>query len=336
VSLLKNQALKIFVDLLRERPPQTPITADHEKYLMRWCREHAVGGLFYKYLGLFSGTDFKSFLTATHKANILKNLILFEEFQKLSVTCKKHGLLAPVALKGISFLNRLYSPGERGMTDIDIYTPPYQLTQLEKLFRQAGFSLMPEKKWRANQHKTCFSKTILGLDVNFEVHTKLFYNQPANFEPIVMIDGERRILAPTMEAVYLSAHWVHQHTLLKLFWLIDLHRLAIDVPDAWSQQTCDLANNLHLKTSIAAAAYCLRRLMGHELDRMDSEDPGSLRYFLNWPTLVELNESRWKYLCMKHTTKDSLRESLGYDAGWLYFRVKNFLLSDNNNKDAAL
>lgn len=330
----KQEALDIFIALLKEQTPPVPVRTEHELFLLSWCGEHAMGGFFYKFKDKYFSKDFSTYLTSIHKTNLQRNLIFLQEYQNIKNLCAEKGLPAPVALKGLALLQRVHALGERPLTDMDLYYPSDQMEDFKDLILSVGFSPVPEKKWRANHHKSTFKKFVMGLEITLEMHTQLFYNQPLGFQPPTITYGDMIILSPEMELVYLSAHLVHQHTFLKLFWLMDLHHITRKNPSVWQPWVWQMAQELRVKTSLTAVGFCLKSLLGHAIAVPSRFLP--LKYFLKWPTLILLNESRVKYLCMKHTAKDSLRESLSYDLRWLYFRMETSLFAKSKDNDMAL
>jgi len=329
----KQESLDILIALLRNEAPKDAPRAGHETYLRRWILEHGLAGFLYGAREQFS-RHFAEHLAAAYKANVQRNLLFMNEYRQIRAACLERGLPAPVALKGLALLDRVHPLGERPLTDIDIYIDPQHLEPTHSLLEELGFAARSEKKWRANRHKSTFGKNVLGLAVTVETHSQLFYNQPADFKPPTVQEGDLTILAPDIEIVYLSAHLVHQHTFLKLFWLLDLQRLTRANPAAWSSEVWTQAERLKVRTSARAVALSLKNLFGHDIQTPRGFLP--LRWCLNWPTLVLLNESRWKYLFMKHAAKDSWRESLAYDWRWLYFRMENHWFANKIERDKTL
>jgi len=328
---IKQQALEIFICLLKEQPPAIPIKKEHEVYLLNWCEEHGVGGFLYKFKERYFTQDFNQYLAGLHKLNIQRNLIYLEEYAQLNETCKSHDIPPFIALKGLSLLQRVHSLGERSLTDIDVYQDSKNLDKIHEVLKLNGYQHVSEKKWQANNHKYPFKKTVMGLEVTLELHTKLFFNQDEQFSPPTISNGVMTILAPDIEIVYLSAHLVHQHTFLKLFWLLDLYQITKNNPTVWNENSFSLAKKFRVKTSLTAVGFCLRNLFGQAV-KVDAHFL-PMKYFLTWSTLIKINESRIKYLFMKHASKDSFGDALSYDLRWLYFRTKNNLFTNNKPRD---
>lgn len=326
----KKESAQILASLLRDEAPAVPVHQEHELYLLGWCEEHGLGGFLHKHRDAYFSAEFSSYLAKTFKRNLQRNVLFLEEYQNLCAIARSNDLAPPVALKGLSLLQRVHSLGERPLTDMDILVPSQDLNRWTECLIQFGYRPRVEKTWSANSHKSVFVAHRNGLDITLEAHTKLFYNQPNEWWPPTETYGSLQILSPEIEIIYLSAHLVHQHTFLKLFWLMDLHRLTGARPESWNENLITLAQRLQVKTSVTAVAYCMKNLFGHDIEAHTKK---SILWFLNWPTLISISDSRWTYLCLKHTTKDSWNESLAYDLKWLYFRMENTLFNRKSPKE---
>ncbi len=334
MTKIKREALEIFKSLMIGQNPQQPIHQEHEVFLLSWMQEHGLGGFFGQQMTGFVSEDLKSYITSCQKLNTQRNLIFLQEFHTLTTRCQQLHLPTPVALKGLALLQRVHSLSERSLTDIDIYLPPGSLQEIEPIIYRMGYLSQPQKTWKANHHKKTFTKKTMGLEITLETHNKLFYNQPADFIVPLSEYMNRTQLSPEIELVYLSAHLVHQHSFLKLFWLLDIYRLTVKHPEVWSQKTWDLAHQLRVKTSLHAVAHCMNDLFHLQIETPKQFLP--IKYFLNWKNLILLNENRWKYLCIKHTAKDTVTETLSYDLKWLYFLMEKNLFTKSKDRDINL
>lgn len=230
-----------------------------------------------------------------------------------------HFALLPVTvLKGPALLDSVYEDwGVRPISDIDLLVSPRREKLLSKALADAGYREMPEKKWRANAHKSVWRKAHGSVELTVEVHTKLFASEPPHF---VWHKEHPAGLNPESQLLHLIGHLAHQHTFIKLFWLIDIDRLLKKREGLFDwTQIASMARQLRLGRALDATLFVLNDL----LENPYALPPASRRwkYLLDWDLLLSAREKTFSYQLLKHAVKDSWREAIRYDLEWLSARA---------------
>lgn len=221
-------------------------------------------------------------------------------------------------IKGMSLIPRFYkNPIIRRVTDIDLFYP-YDLTSVKKYFIDHDF-LVHEEKWEANSFKLNASKVIDGIEVPFEIHQKLLWNNHCEWNLLNLED----------ELIYLCGHLAFQHTFFRANWLFDL-AMIINVNPIWDTKRLDyLLENLNLKNSFSSCLWVLENILKIEL-------PIELKKFVlgDYPNkliqkiltddfLIDVTKSPARYYLLKHLLKDTLTQSFTYDILWFKQKLKN-------------
>ncbi|MBY0385686.1 nucleotidyltransferase family protein [bacterium] len=298
-----------------------------EKELRAVAQEHAIGGLLAQFQNVFSEQETQSEFLKNRQLQMQKNILFVDEFNNIQKQFYKKFSQRLTPLKGLSLLKKIYSLGERALTDMDLYTT-IPAKDFEIFFRDLGYHLKNESKWYFNKHKWVFSKTSPLIDFTVEVHSQLL-PQDIHWKWTINSDGE---LSPDEEFLYLTAHWAQQHTCLKLFWLFDLyffaHKQNIIITDGLLQK----AKELQIESSLWAAKVALEE--NFDLSILDknlkvSHNP-LLPYLLQPESLAYLYRDRWRYLLLKHLLKDNLYKSLSYDSLWMKHQIDQKLSKYKN------
>ncbi|HEX4923713.1 MAG TPA: nucleotidyltransferase family protein, partial [Bdellovibrionales bacterium] len=169
-------------------------------------------------------SDIRAQLHKVYLAQFAFNANLETNYRRVRGALENVGC-EPVLLKGLSLLGRVYDAGERPISDIDVLIRPNQLELSSTVLRELGYRSKTELRWHANDFKRNFEDESGLCEV--ELHTRLFYNEPASFEWGTQYDAERgRHLSDEHMLAHLLGHLGFQHTFLKLFWLVDVDLLA--------------------------------------------------------------------------------------------------------------
>ena len=247
-----------------------------------------------------------------------KNILLLDEYNNIQQQFHKKFSQKLTPLKGLSLLKKIYSLGERALTDMDIYTTiPSQ--NFELFFKGLGYHLKNENRWRFNKHKWIFSKSTPLIEFTFEVHNQLL---PQDFDWKWSLNAEGE-LNPDEEFLYLSAHWAQQHTCLKLFWLFDLYLFAKKQKIQINDDLLIKAKSLQIESSLFATKVALEKNFDFLITDKDFKITGNalLPYLLQPQSITYLYRDRWRYLLLKHLLKDTLYKSLSYDFLWIKYQI---------------
>lgn len=262
-------------------------------------------------------------LNSDMRTTVLQNILFLEEFKVVCELCAS--LHIPmVALKGISFFGRIYTPAERSMTDVDILIHKKNLPKLRQALADIGFAERKEAKWSANDFKYVFVRHNLSLEIVLEVHTQLTASTSSEQWHYITRDNHF-ILSPQDELLYLSYHYATQHTLLKTKWLHDIFVITKHRPELWNGTLWDRAHQLAVTSSLHFTAQALK--LAYMIDPFTPTSPKRwmASLLLNYDFLEDPTSHQWRYLITKHAVKENLWEALRYDLGWLCFAVKQRL-----------
>lgn len=315
-------------ECLNQKPLIQELSIQDETLLQYFITEHKIEGYLQPYIKNLKSPDLIEHIEYTCRKNMLQNLILKDCFLEIRQACLQQKIPPPIPLKGIDLIQWLLPLSARPMTDIDIYTSESQLQQLTLLLKSLGYTLVPEDKWFANAHKTTFTNSVGTLDITLEVHTRLLYNEPDSFSWVLQSTAHGTTLSLTDQIIYLSYHLAHQHTFLKLFWLMDIVRLTQHCPALWTKDLFQRAQQLGCYQAVLAVAYVINSFFNLKIDLPSSDLRFSHR--LSWDFLVEPMGNKWRYYTLKHMIKDSLKDSLAYDIGWLQNKWHQFVDSKSS------
>lgn len=126
-------------------------------------------------------------------------------------------------LKGVALLDMdIYENlGQRLTGDIDLLVKDF--TEIEEALNKEKFKLIESKTWKGNDFKKVYQKTISGIEVAIELHSRLFYHVSFDeYEFTYSING-LKILSREWMLMHLVGHLAFQHTFLKIHWLIEVH-----------------------------------------------------------------------------------------------------------------
>ena len=219
-------------------------------------------------------------------------------------------------LKGCALLSDIYqsSPGSRFMSDIDLLVDASKLDELLVFFEGVGLRSSDKPVWFGDRHKIELHGEFEGLQLTVELHTKLFYHQQhfpiktqSCFEFFQKLTHEYQL-------VHLIAHYSFQHTMLKLYWFMDIalfieaHGHDID----WDQVD-SIARQWGVYQSLC---YSLGAINQH-WKKIAPSYMGRFQFLIDEEFLVSNQQRSLKYLFLKNIFKDSLKLNLQYNLGWL-------------------
>lgn len=270
-------------------------------------------------------------LSSKNKQTTLQNILFQEEYSKLASYCEEKNIRL-TAIKGISFLGRIYNASERSMTDIDVYVHANDYPSIKNILLDMGYFERAEDKWEYNFFKTLFIKYHLGLEIVFEVHTQLLPN-PALDQWMTIAHGNSTILEPVDELIYLSYHYAQQHTLLHPKWLHDIYVLSKQSPHLWNSTIWSRAKSKQLQAALLFTALSLNCKYHLHIQTPSSLKKYFIGHLINKEFLDGADKFPKKYYVAKHMTKDSLMSALSYDFKWVIFQLKKRFCI-NNRKSA--
>jgi hypothetical protein len=260
-------------------------------------------------------------------AQSIYNSILQDELKKIKTTFQAkniHGTL----LKGMSLIDQIYDIGERPMADIDLLLPIEKFKMASKELESLGYTLLTEKRWKANFFKKNFVKYTTGdLKIEVELHSKLFFSEPKEFTWIQEDSENFGFLKTEDNLIHLMGHLGFQHTFHKLFWLVDIDRLIRKHANAldWEYVLKKLALLNQTRSSAAVLGACYRYLQTPVPQQILSDLPAFPKWV--WKTLLTKSffsapqKNILNYFIIKHLMKDSLVEAFKYDFFWILSRL---------------
>jgi len=265
------------------------------------------------------------------KDQVHKNLIVRDELQKLGATLSEQGVTVCL-LKGFSLMGDIYQDwGARFASDVDMLVGIGDLWRLSDALKLAGYRKTYEPKWLGNRFKFMFYKKTAGMEVCVEVHTQLFWHSHVDWKEGLRpasIVGFKSLSLET-QLMHLCGHLGFQHTFLKLFWLVDIHKFVeryreqIQWPRFWSR--C-LQQGLY-KSSFLSLEICkgLGLEISTELSQAPQKYPLARRLLKRFVTLRFLHNPRKypiRYFMVKNLIKDSLWLNWKYSWSWLQERLR--------------
>jgi len=283
-------------------------------------REHGVAGYVFSRLreqGLAAPGELQSAWSEQRQRNLLYGI----ELTKIGEALTQTGSRAAV-LKGMALLGDLYKDGgARSLADIDLLVRGDERTKVLGVLTGLGFAPLKTKRWSANAFKVDLSKMLHGTELVVELHTDLFENagacewrREATARP-----GIDRLRNEEM-LVHLMGHLGHQHSFLKLSWLVDIDLLIrAKAPQIDWDRVASMVEALGHRRSASAVLWAARTYLGTPTDHPVGErliQPGWERW-LTSRFLWHPRKNLLRYYGVKHRLKDSLREALWYDLRWL-------------------
>jgi hypothetical protein len=225
-------------------------------------------------------------------------------------------------LKGAALLNNIYEDiGERFMSDLDILVSEKDLNQMVSYLCSQGFEVGERKTWSGNSFKIELSKEIEGLQINVELHTKLFFHlEGIEWKKVDTAFMNVKILSSEDMLIHLVGHYVFQHTLSKFYWYMDIHLFMQKYEHELNwEYIINKARKTKLYRSFQVVLwlYCdsFKEKYGF------SKPSFILTTFLKNDFHIYYYKNPIRYFIIKHLVKDSLFEALKYDFKWILHRL---------------
>lgn len=249
------------------------------------------------------------------------NQSYWNQLEQLAPDFEKAGI-SPILLKGITFLDDLYSDfGDRSMSDIDMLVTKQDIGKTVSILIDHGFNYISDKKWRANQHKVELIKNHNGVELVIELHTSLLYHctdPDWSFVPFKV--SPYRKLAQEDLLLYQCSHLSFQHTFLKLFWFLDIHLILSQSDSLNEEKVLTMAKESSLSNSTLLSLYVLDKYfhspMGVVFQNEIKLIPKWKKALLNISFLLNPKQNYLRYISVKHLCRDNIKEALLYDLGW--------------------
>lgn len=238
-----------------------------------------------------------------------RNLTALKELDRLY-----EGLDRPVVLKGAGLLKSLYADnlGARFMSDIDLLVAPERFEYVGKQLIDQGFEKLQLNKWYGDNFKQEYVKDVDGSQVVIELHHQLFYTAP-NIEYKTQ-DSFYKMLEVNAQWVHLIGHYSMQHTMQKLYWLMDIVLYYEKYKQEIDFNYCEsLAKAWGVFRGYSYTMVVLKRYFA--LDVLVSQIKGEGLIDVNF--LVQDDRRTFKYLILKQLMKDNIQTILRYNLNWL-------------------
>ena len=274
-----------------------------------WASEHLVKGVLFRFYHQ------KRYETQW-KQQWFRNQVASDFLNDMASKLSELGI-RPVLLKGMALLDNIYEDsGLRFMSDIDILIDQKHFENLVKLYEREGFSNITGQTWKGNNFKVELTKLINNVEINLEIHSKLFYHK----EDITWNFQNHSIppylkLAPEEMLVHLIGHYAFQHNFSKLYWFIDIVAFIEKNHDHldW-QRVLLLAKQMDLYRGVISTLAMVRQMTSFDIPTPSISFLLSL--FITPKFILDPLSSLTRYYLIKHLVKDSLRLALWYDLKW--------------------
>lgn len=276
-------------------------------------RDHRLLALAYS-RGVFDSLDAAQHEIARQRllSNIRKQATIELLLEELGCVLRERSLRVGL-LKGTALWSELYRPGEREVSDIDLFVDHDQQVALGEALATIGYRPERERNSRLSGFKCVFLNPKQG-DLSIEVHTRLWWREPSDFR-WSWRDSHRSpflCLSPEDQFIHLSGHWIAQHTMLSLHWLFDI-ALYLDLHDHeidWRSVRARAAKLDLRRSTDAARAIALATSSAEGL--ASYRDKG-----IDFEFLLNPKRHRTRYFLAKHRVQDSIAIALQYDWHWL-------------------
>ncbi|MBH48531.1 MAG: hypothetical protein CME71_10225 [Halobacteriovorax sp.] len=219
-------------------------------------------------------------------------------------------------LKGCALLSDVYkdSPGSRFMSDIDLLVDASNLSKLLAFFESVGLRPSDKSVWFGDRHKVELHGEFNGIQLTIELHTKLFFHQEKFAVKTTKCFEFYQKLSTEYQLVHLIAHYCFQHTMLKLYWFVDI---ALFIEANKSTIDWKLVDSIARQWGVyQSLCYSLGAINQH-WDKIAPSYLGRFQFLIDEEFLASNHQRSLKYLFLKNMFKDSWKLNLQYSLGWL-------------------
>lgn len=258
-----------------------------------------------------------------YKKQWIHNSVLISELENLS-PLMQNAKIEGILLKGAHLLMDLYSDhGSRFLSDVDILINTNDINTWEQLLRTQGYTPLNTSTFYGNNFKSEWSKKIELVEVNIELHSKLFFhlkNENWDFKKLKIPSFNALSLEDAF--IHLCGHLAFQHTFLKLYWLFDIYFYVNKYEANLNWHEIKLkSKKLNLYNSVVMCLWCLHKyfsLPNYLIEKFQLNQFKWWQKYLTLEFLLAPDEKKLNYFLIKHATKDHLSEAIWYDLTWIW------------------
>jgi len=210
----------------------------------------------------------KEIILKTPHATAAHNLLLLHSAHNILTSAAAINVdILP--LKGITFIDRLYQPDERRLSDMDFLVRLPQIGDIERLALRAGFRKdpgnLPQEFSIRESGEIKYSAMRSGVRVDAEFHwdpspgpalKKAFSFDADTLWNLSSKKDGRFCLSTEGEILFHIFHLAARHSFSRLMWFVDLHRMITTAQPDW-----DTLTRLLDSAGLTNAAGCVFRFM---------------------------------------------------------------------------
>ncbi|RPJ74721.1 MAG: hypothetical protein EHM20_10150 [Alphaproteobacteria bacterium] len=206
------------------------------------------------------------------------------------------------------------------------------IAKWEVILRELGYEAISQETFYGNNFKKEWCKKIGEIEINIELHTKLFFHlksenwqfENTQFPNITKLKSEDLF-------IHLCGHLASQHTFLKLYWLFDIYFYFQKNASSMDWNYLQLKSKDHrLYRSVQMCLWILKQhfdvpLEKKIVDQFEINNKHWWEKLLTTDFLMYPTKSRSRYFLLKHATKDHLSAALHYDLSWFFhYKLQKF------------
>lgn len=268
-----------------------------------------------------------------YKKQWIHNTILLEELENMA----PHVLalnLSTTLLKGAHLLLDLYPDlGSRFLSDIDILIEEKEYDHWVNLLTASGYKPVDVPTFFGNNFKSQWSKFRGDIEINIELHTKLFFHiKEENWKLVPSSKVPYGQLSLEDTFIHLCGHLALQHTFLKLYWLFDIYFYVKKFGHEINWEEVKIkSKSSHLYQSVVMCLWSIHKYFILDKKIASIFSLNESKWWQNYLTLdffLFPDTNKLNYFLVKHATKDKITEALWYDLTWIWhYKIQKKLLS---------